>query len=81
MNGTPLLYANHLRWTHWNSSTARARGTLHVLKTPYYRGHWSRYACSIKLWRVRHAHFTRVTLRYHHGWNRTYAFHISRYHI
>ncbi len=77
MNNTPIVFASGLRWRTWNSNHAYGRGTLNVAIPPYAYGRFAHYACSVTLWRVRAAHYTRMTLRYTHGWYRVYSYTIS----
>jgi hypothetical protein len=59
-----------LHWTAWTNTHANADGTVWLLScrpscaaSPYYR-----YALSLTVGRVRHGHFTRMTLHYtYHG--------------
>jgi len=80
MNGSALDYIAHLQWSHWGSTYAYAHGTFYVAIPPYYLGRFSRYGCTITLWRVRSGNFTRMTLRYYHGWNRAYTY-IVKYRV
>ena len=45
-----------------------------MLNAPYYQGHFSHYACSVTLTRVRGGHYTRLVLRYYHGYHRTHGY-------
>jgi len=78
-----LELADRMRWT-WTSRDASSRAVLWVnLCVPYCAsGHYAKYPATLTLWRPeRHGrvrYYSRLTLRYHHGHERTYTYGWSR---
>jgi hypothetical protein len=72
-------FKDQMKWT-WQADHAYSRAVLWVnkCKPNCAAGHYAKYPARLTLWRpeTRHAvrYFSRMTLRYRHGHNRTYHF-------